>query len=83
MLFGVGLLVFSAVPASPDIVDPLWESPVNNQEISGLQAFRGHVYSSTSKNVSVQLFIAGATVEIPWNAAQRARFFTTACESRR
>lgn len=58
-----------------DITDSTknWESPVNNQEISGIQVFRGFVYSTTGMPISVNLTVVSpisGTFNIPWGSAR-------------
>ena len=55
-----------------DIFNPVWESPVEgvppNSPISGLQAFRGHVSSTTGAAVTVRLLIPAFSIslQLPW-----------------
>ena len=67
------LLVSIGVPAKADITKN-WESPTNNQEISGIQQFRGFAYSTTSTQpLSVKLLVTApltATIEVPWGSAR-------------
>src|SRR5262245_45022340 len=71
---GLGtLLVTMSTSVNADITQN-WESPVNNQEISGIQQFRGFAFSTTSPQpLSVKLLVTTpltATVEVPWGAAR-------------
>ena len=67
------LLVSRGVPVQADITE-MWESPVNNQEISGIQQFRGFAFSTTSTQpLSVKLLVTApitATIEVPWGSAR-------------
>jgi hypothetical protein len=67
------LSVFTLTPGSrADIFNPAWESPVEgvppNSPISGLQAFRGHVSSTTGATVTVRLLIPAFSIslQLPW-----------------
>lgn len=50
-----------------DIQNPVWESPVAGPA-SGLQAFRGHVSSTTGAEVTVRLLIPTLSIslQLPW-----------------
>jgi len=51
-----------------------WESPLNNQDISGIQQFRGFAYSDTSAQpLSIKLIVTSPfnfTFEVPWGSAR-------------
>jgi hypothetical protein len=55
-----------------DIFNPAWESPIEDPStgsaISGLQAFRGHVSSTSGATVTVRLLIEAFAVslQLPW-----------------
>lgn len=71
---GLGaLLVATSAPVNADITHN-WESPTNNQDISGIQQFRGFTFSTTSTQpLSVKLLVTSpfsATVEVPWGSAR-------------
>ena len=71
---GLGaLLVGVSASANADITQN-WESPANNQEISGIQQFRGFAFSTTSTQpLSVKLTVTSplsATIEVPWGSAR-------------
>jgi|GEM_PF-358849 len=71
---GVGVLLVSvSVPATADLITS-WESPLNNQEISGIQQFRGFAYSTTSSQpLSVKLMATSpisGTFDVPWGSAR-------------
>jgi hypothetical protein len=67
------LLVAVGALANADITQN-WESPANNQEISGIQQFRGFAFSTTSPQpLSVKLLVTSpltTTIEVPWGAAR-------------
>ncbi|MBM4255669.1 MAG: hypothetical protein FJ147_07205 [Deltaproteobacteria bacterium] len=74
--FRVGLcaaVVGMSTLATADITRN-WESPANNQEISGIQQFRGFAFSTTSSQpLSVKLLVTSplnTTIEVPWGAAR-------------
>lgn len=51
-----------------------WESPLNNQDISGIQQFRGYAFSNSSTQpLSVKLIVTSPfnfTFEVPWGSAR-------------
>lgn len=51
-----------------------WESPLNNQVISGIQQFRGFAYSTTTmQSLLVKLIVTSpftATIDVPWGSAR-------------
>ena len=60
-------LVCAAQGAQADIFNPVWESPIAGTA-SGLQAFRGHVSSTTGAQVTVRLLIPAFSIslQLPW-----------------
>ena len=67
------LSVFGMTPESrADIQNPVWESPIEGaatgSPVSGLQAFRGHVSSTTGATVTVRLLIPAFSIslQLPW-----------------
>ena len=60
-------LVCATQGVRADIQNPVWESPVAGPA-SGLQAFRGHVSSTTGAEVTVRLLIPAfsVTLQLPW-----------------
>jgi hypothetical protein len=59
--------VGGAPPQTGTAITLNWESPVDGQEISGVQTFRGFAYSSTpSTAISIKLLVAGASFDVPW-----------------
>jgi hypothetical protein len=48
----------------------IWESPVDNQEISGIQLVRGFAYSDTATEIVISLTIGGIPFEVPWGSAR-------------
>jgi hypothetical protein len=65
----------AALQVEADITDATseWESPIDSQEIVGVQVFRGFVYSTTGATVSVKLMVESpisVTREVPWGSAR-------------
>jgi hypothetical protein len=60
-------LVCATQGAQADIQNAVWESPVAGT-VSGLQAFRGHVSSTTGAQVTVRLLIPALSIslQLPW-----------------
>lgn len=69
----VALCLFSFTQGvRADIFNPIWESPIEGaapgSPESGLQAFRGHVSSTTGAQVTVRLLIPAFSIslQLPW-----------------
>ena len=60
-------LLCTASAVRADIFNPVWESPVAGTA-SGVQAFRGHVSSTTGAQVTVRLLIPtfSISLQLPW-----------------
>lgn len=67
VLIGIGGVAHAALTVN-------WESPLNNQDIAGIQQFRGFAFSdSSTQPLSVKLTVTSpftASVDVPWGSAR-------------
>ncbi len=72
--WGMGMVLVGVSAVAHADITKTWESPTNNQEISGIQQFRGFAYSTTSTQpLSVKLLVTApltATIEVPWGSGR-------------